>query len=366
MAHNIFHFEYGSMGDDFGTSIFDQYEQGTIGDDFTYQPITAEGYDSGVPTDVAGFDQFVPEGLSFSLTEGFGNFLDYDYEGYSPETDLLSGLSQEELAYQMGLLGFEHLGDNELQAAGGIENLAQIFANQYGGVFGEYDSTGLNLQGDVSESQQQAYYDAFEAWESGAVNELNLSLEQFGQDYLTEEYNRKRQYKQDLTNMNASRENYVRQQIQKTKKSSSQSGRSGLSGGSLSRASDTMKESIANQLQNLSSQRSRASQQYSASTEMAENMYQVGSQNLVSGFQNTQSAQMQNLEDQVSGLQSQFELTAGQSISDWYNNLIAQVSNLDVLGPDITSSMDGETLPPIDWSPFGLGPIDPDEDEGGE
>lgn len=380
----LFEFEYGDL-DTGGTSVWDSWEQGSLSSDWEYQDVGAsvEFDQFGIPQideNYSGFQQFMPDNIAFSDTEGYGNYGDFDYGGYSSEVDALSGLSQDDLAYELGLMGFEYLledtDDNpdtptqfELisQATGisSIDELAQIFSEQYGSAFGAYDPTGLNLQGDISEQQASGYYSAYDTWEEGAIEELELGLDQLGQDYLTQSWNEKREYLENMRLMNASQSDYTRSQILATKELASRGGRSGLSGGSMGKAADSLRSSISNQLQNLQSQKSRTSQAYSSGVESAEELYQQAGEGLVSGFQLSQSTQIGNLQDQIEGLESQFELDAGQSIGDWYTALITQVSNLDILGPDISEFVEGGDDFDFNWSPFGLDLISPgDEGDG--
>ena len=160
--------------------------------------------------------------------------------------------------------------------------------------------------------------------------------------------------------MNANEASYLRSQVKSSREMSNKSGRTGLSGGAMGRASERLHEGIANQFSNLQTQKARASQSYSASLESADEMYQQTASTMVSGFQSGQSQQIAELQNQIEGLQTQFELTVGQSIGDWYNALINQVSNLDILGPEVSYEGDPGDF---NWSPFGLDIITPGDDD---
>ena len=376
----VFDFEFGDLNTG-GTSLWDSWGEGSsLAPDWEYQAVSPPGgFDQfGVPQlgeGYTGFQQFIPDDLAFSGQEGYGQYGDFTYSNYSSEYDPLSGLSQDELAYQMGLLGFEHLlADNDddpttptpfelMSDQYSMEDLAEIFTSEYGDLFGEYNSTGIDMQGDISEAQAEGYYSSFQEWEEGAISELELSLDQLGQNYLTDGWNQNREYLESLRSMNTSEANYLSSQVGSTRAMSRQGGRSGLSGGSLGKASERLREGITSQFANLKSQKARASQSYSDSIDAADEMYQMQAGNMVSGFQSSQSTQAAELQNQIEGLESQFELTVGQSIGDWYNALINQVANLDIMGPDISVFLDDDTSEDFNWSPFGLDIVTPGDDE---
>ena len=394
---DLFDYQYGELGAPSTDAIWNQWAQGTLGGYDTPlgdQPVyqydennnlveVSLGYNEfGIPDtnnlyayydesgnlieDPWGFQQFMPEGMSFMEYMQSGGMSDamantgqqsYDWYSYSSPGDELSGLSQDQLAQVLGEYGFEYLEGMDveavqaaLEAAGGVDALGALFAEQYGGAIPEWSSEGLNLQADVYAAQEASMWAAYADWETSQMGILQEELEQLGLNYLTGDYNQLREYQNTISNLSDSEADFIRSQIQSTKGMRSQQGRSGLSGGTLGGRSNKAMQSIANQLDQIQFQKNTATTAYQLGVDNASDLYQMSAGNLVTGFQTSQANQIASLEDSIEALVSQFELTAGQAYSDWYVDLIDQMADLDIYTPDITV---GEDI--FEWNPFGIG-----------
>ena len=101
-------------------------------------------------------------------------------------------------------------------------------------------------------------------------------------------------------------------------------------------------------------QRDNARKSYQLGLDSANTLYEMSASNLVEGFQQSQSNQLNALNQSINTLMSQFELTSGQAYSGWYADIIDQMSDLDFYTPDIMVG-DGEDENIFEWNPFGVG-----------
>jgi hypothetical protein len=404
---NIFDYEFGELGTPSTDQVWEQWVQGTLGDDWSYTPVAPpSGYDEyGIPQlgysggcthpnqiscpvngevqcvnnaddcdDYSGFQQFVPEGISFmDFLEGYlpgstgdqssqEGFQSVDWWSYSSDVDALSDLNQEELALALGVYGFEYLEDlgwdnveTAVEAAGGIDALGELFAEQYGGNIPAFSTEVLDYQSAEFAAQEASIWASYANWEESQLSLLAEELEQLGINYLTNDYTQSRDYKNTLKNLTASEADYLRGQIEQTRSLSNKRGRSGLGGGTLAGLEAKAGKSIRNQLDQIQAQRDNARRAYQLGQTSAAELYEMNAQNLVESFQQIQAGQLLNLEDTIDSLVSEFELDAGAAYSGWYLDLIDQMSTLDIFEPGVTV---GDYL--FDWSPFGMGAGDPD------
>ena len=372
-------YEYGNLADP-TVDVWEQWSQGTLADDWSYEAPTASGgYDQyGVPisTDpltgepITWGQQFIPEsGMSFSdfnaqnelssdamLQEGYQSI---DWGSYSG-TDNLSGMSQDELAQTLGNYGFEYLigmypnmspaDQAAFDEAGGVAALGALFAEQYGASLPAWSSTGLDLQQNIYAAQEASMWSAYNDWESSQMGILEEELNQLGLNYLMNDYNTSRGYSHTISNMNIAQADFIRNQISENKNLSRQQGISGLSGGSLSRAQSSAMSSVTDNLKNINLQKDNARRSYQLGQESANAMYEMNANNMVEAFQQSQEGQLNTVDNAIDALVQQFELFAGQQYEGWYADLIDQMADLDVYTPEIT--VDGDIF---EWNPFGVG-----------
>tara|TARA_R110002167_G_scaffold366052_2_gene592831 strand:+ start:2238 stop:3470 length:1233 start_codon:yes stop_codon:yes gene_type:complete len=378
---NPFEFEYGGINPPSTNDMWNTWSQGSLADDWSYNPVTSPGgYDQyGVPNQEpvydddgnlipTGFQQFMPEGMSFSDYMNFGgeggvaDLMDnegqqtYDWYSYSSPNDPLSNLTQEELGLLMGEYGYEYLNNmpEDVQAhvaeAGGIAALSQLFADQYGSNFATWSDTSLNLEADIYAAQEGSMWAAYSDWELSQMGILSQELDQLGTSYLTNQNNQERQYRNSVISSREQEENYMRSQTTAADQMRRRMGGSGLGGGRLSQLADSSIEDVYDNIANIKAQQGFATRAYQTSTQNAADLYQSSASNLVTGFQTSQTNQLAGIEDSLESLVSNFELSASQAYEGWYMDLLDQVSDLDLFSPDIEVGDDT-----FEWSPFGVG-----------
>lgn len=294
-------------------------------------------------------------------TVGYGSV--YDYYSFASDQDELSNLSTLELAEYMASYGYEYLENENFFLPGGlsgevdtdalINEFVSNFTSLGGDVdyspFAAFDDTYITQEAAIATAQQQALLDSFETSQGGdwEVLQAQLSALETMNEYSIS--NMERDYGRDMMRISDSQDQFLNSQMAPSQQMKKSMGRSGLSGGRLSRQASLMKENIANSLQQINLQKRRAQQEYTTNLSTSSDLYTSQQTDFEDDFYANLNTAQQDLDFDLDNIANQFNASVNSMYDDWYVNLLSSVGTFGATDPTVTVG-DYE----YDWSPFGL------------